>query len=403
MPKLTRWKIEGLLKTRSPLHVGDGGVRKGPEDLETVEVATISKAWDGVAYIPGSSLKGSLRSWLEERGLGGPGLTKVFGARDATEGGKAEFHDAFFDLDNAENPKARTQHFCEKSKTCIGVGVTIDRRTRTALDEHLFHAEYVPTNIQFAVSIGFRDIEEGEVPDEVALVLAALAAFEQGDGVRLGAGTNDGFGEMEWTPTKVYRAGAVQEWLRGDCKDPWKDVTQGPLVTQGLQLLAQAKSPERYRIGLRLRFESNFLVSDPRSAKHTKREDANHAPILMDGKIALPGSSLRGAFRNQAERILRTMAGGEGPNCPGWDPTAETKAIRSAEEAAAMPLISRIFGASGWASPIWFSAFRPLENVGRSCGAMRQEFVAVDRFTGGGRTGRSMRLKVTIGPFSREL
>ena len=68
-----RWRIEGLLTTVSPVHVGCGFAThrdkitddkiKTPVDLDAVAVDS-----RGAAYLPGPTLKGNIRSWLKKNG-----------------------------------------------------------------------------------------------------------------------------------------------------------------------------------------------------------------------------------------------------------------------------------------------------------------------------------------------
>jgi CRISPR/Cas system CSM-associated protein Csm3 (group 7 of RAMP superfamily) len=68
---VTRWRIAGILRTASPLHIGDGETaeirqRECKKDFfEGAEptYSTVMTNRHGIPVIPGTSLKGCLRSW----------------------------------------------------------------------------------------------------------------------------------------------------------------------------------------------------------------------------------------------------------------------------------------------------------------------------------------------------
>ena len=181
----TRWRIEGTLTTEAPLHVGDGSTTtraalKNEKARKLAEINSVAAVPGGAAYLPGSTIKGCLRSWLDERGFDRGLIDAVFGPRPAEDeaqpvGGKADFHDAFFAADG----EAGTRHrwWDATRKTCVTPGVAIDRVTGTALDERLFYYEHVPKKVSFDVTIALRDVEESA--REIALVgIAPLHTVE---------------------------------------------------------------------------------------------------------------------------------------------------------------------------------------------------------------------------------
>ena len=65
------WRIEGILTTRTLLHIGDGftthhcKIKEGdkPED-KCVDITSVVTDVNGKAYIPGTSIKGDIRAWI---------------------------------------------------------------------------------------------------------------------------------------------------------------------------------------------------------------------------------------------------------------------------------------------------------------------------------------------------
>src|SRR5262249_41932248 len=133
---------------------------------------------------------------------------------------------------------------------------------------------------------------------------------------------------------------------------------------------------------VRLDFESHFLVNDPSQTGAEDEGKPAHAPLLdAEGRVLLPASSMRGAFRSQAERILRTL-GGERVACylDSRGPVEPCGPVEKVEELDNLCPACQLFGASGWRAPVEFSDFKPIQPIA----PIHQEFVAIDRFTGGG-------------------
>ena len=109
------YRISGTLRTLSPLHIGSGipgirGVKKTDKDGKEidgkeidveeidgkeidVEVSLVCTNAENLPFIPGSTLKGVISSWLKERNLTSPEFHSVFGQIDSfgnpVQGGKA--------------------------------------------------------------------------------------------------------------------------------------------------------------------------------------------------------------------------------------------------------------------------------------------------------------------------
>ena len=176
----------------------------------------------------------------------------------------------------------------------------------------------------------------------------------------------------------------------------------------------------------RLACEGPLLIADGRYAKTQKdkerpqkvfisRADAKvleqtigaRAEDLLKLPFYVPGTSLRGPFRAQAERILRSLAPADAlapaTACDPFD--MEEDSARSCSKrldrtpapfpyAAACPAC-KLFGCTATASRIQFSdADIPLRPGLRS---VYRDMIGIDRFTGGVHSGANMRLHVLEG------
>ncbi|MEO8382167.1 MAG: RAMP superfamily CRISPR-associated protein, partial [Acidobacteriota bacterium] len=374
-----RWKISATLRTTSDLHIGTGERltnRLARIDREKksqkVEVSAIATDHRNRAYLPGSGLKGALRSWLLEQFPDEVTTIKgVFGAGgDATtsRGGKVEVHDAHA---SEEQPDAfaPVPHWEVARLTGVTASAAIDRRTRTARDEKLFHREYVPVGITFEVSLSGDELDEVEV----ALLVRALQGFNDTSPIQLGAETREGWGRFQCDAIEVQSTD-VALWLD---KKPWTS------STEAIRTLASRRTPDalgnQLHIPLTIAFTGPFLVNEPSRTKRPGEENdlPNHAErVGVDEKVVLPVSSFRGALRSRAEKIVRTLGK---KACAATDPGDACKAIESAKEVATLCLTCQLFGAPGWATPIDYEGFR----LTHEPDPYKQELVAIDRFTGG--------------------
>ena len=403
-----RWKITGVLTTTRPLHIGDGRLREDERVTYKVgrgeakkekkaKVATVATDCDGKPYLPGSTLKGNLRAWLEANGAPTAAMDALFGTRDAgasnAVGGKCEFHNGRY---KPSNPTREPPHWCPDRRTGLRAGVAIDRVTGTARDKKLFHHEFVPAGTEFAVTVTAQDLEE----DEVRVLLGALDGFNAVGRapVVLGAATGDGWGQFTWQRGDVLKVTSadVEKWLQDDDAGIGADL-EG--TAQNLTPWAPPAPPagSRVVVDLTLQFDGPFLVNDP-SRCGAGEQLPDHAPLLDDqGRAFLPASSIRGALRSQAERILRTIGGpraacADPPAADGRKPCKPVYNVRRV--ATHLCPACQLFGAPGWKSPLEFSDFEgPAAEQ-----EWHQDFVAIDRFTGGAADKKKFDARSAIRP-----
>lgn len=384
---MTRWLIRGTLTTRSPLHIGSGeavwrndvqrtGVGEdGRAQQIPVDVQAVATDARGLCYIPATGLKGALRARLGAR------AAELLGSPDGA--GRFLFRDAH--ARPGQTVRNAPPYWHAASLTGVGTSVAIDRRTRAASDARLFHYELVPPGISFDVAV----TGDGASKEHVLDLLVALAGFNDADDpVTLGSGTGNGWGLCSWKLQDITSmdAKSVAAWLRKGAHECGDDVTVGYGSKQDL-------APERVAPAARaviaatleLVFEAGFLVNDPASAGgRDPRGDSpsstpDHMPLRdQDGRPYLPATSFRGAMRSQAERILRTVAGDAGACAPHLK--GNCGAVDDAADLTKLCPACRLFGATGWRAPLRVSDFR----MQSSGGEFIQDFLAIDRFTGGG-------------------
>lgn len=314
-------------------------------------------------------------------------MKDVFGWYDPDKregrGGRAEFLDAHA---LAGGPPAHTPPYWSADRvTGVAASVAISRDKRTASDKKLFHQEYVPAGVPFGVAIT-GCLTETHVK--------ALLTLLEVPGLTLGASTGNGWGRVSWTVRTLHRLDAegVRAWLANPAPVGYQALRELPRATVtawAAEAATRARTltrPDgaRLALDLELAFDGRFLVNDTsqtRKDRHDRHTDGpkkpDHAPRRdARGRAYLPAASLRGALRSHAERILRTR-GGDKAACSPDKPCA---AAEGPGTLGKLCPACRVFGASGWRAPLDVSDFVATADIPE----VTQDFLAIDRFTGGG-------------------
>lgn len=158
-------------------------------------------------YLPGSSLKGKIRSLLELKhspdsqrngkpcACGNCDICSLFGCGDAKKGNEPTrliFRDAYLTEESAEKLKQALPGSYVEVKTEIAM----DRKTGKAQQGALREQERVPegTEFQFSMLIRFFDEDEKRIKKFYSLLAEAFDMLEQ-DG--LGGSISRGYGQVE--------------------------------------------------------------------------------------------------------------------------------------------------------------------------------------------------------------
>lgn len=409
--------ITAKLTTRAPLHIGTGSGTETADDL-------VRRDAQGRVLIPGTALGGALRTLATRLAprLGGRPckltprrgnacgcpVCELFGEiapQETTASGKASrliIHDAIL----AAAPPVQ-----------IRDGVGIDRVTGAAArrERIKFDLEVVPASAVFDVRIEL----EPDTP-HLDLLAASLAEWQTGRGA-LGGRVGRGMGAFDVTDvTLVQRdlndAQTLMAYLKSD--EPW----QGGGDTGWLDTTLQAARAKRvaYRANETFDPARRWVVAEftlqadgpllTHDLVQAARSGFDHAPLLaayvVGATPVLPGSSLRGVLRSQAERIARTLvtlrttdSAGFLAHCAACSPLVGDADLPLAScdsllrnaghgtdeelDPADLCLACTLFG-----SPRLGSRLRvedALLKAGTSPVYKALDFLAVDRFTGGGR------------------
>lgn len=393
------WRLTGKFKLLTPLHIGtgrDAEIRLDEERMgsdkenraqdESRYVATVVRDHQHRPCIPASSFKGALAA-LARRvdGIDAAQHERLFGAvkGDKTVSGGVEFTYLYATPDSlvqaAETPLPQFNREGHPHVANLA-HVSRNRDTGAAEAQRLFLSQVVPPGVVF----GFDCTARGLSREDMGVLLGLLAlAGDAREGLRLGAGKAADQGRVSWQPGDVWclEAGRLAALWASDDGRIWTDRTR----VRDLKTINQTvASGDWLRLdGLALKFHSPFLVYERRKKEVTGDPDGgprlNHA-----GRAVLPSTSLHGALRAQAERILRTIgleipAGYEVPGVQGLDDAGGT-----------LDLASVLFGAPGWRSLLRCSDF---VDDGTSQD-ITHHMLAIDRLTGGGKD--SAKFSITV-------
>jgi len=410
MSSYNRWLIEGSLTTLTPLHIGNGDdihiEIKGNSKKVSVDVAEVVTDEDNKPYITGSALKGVLRNSIPTDSNSDEIVNSIFGSGAGKEwkGGKVEFWDARLDqtiLKKANYP--HLPHWNNDRATAIKASASIDRDYQTAAERKLFYHEFVPAGLSFNVSISGKNLES----KEVAFILHTLEGFNSRN-TRLGANTGNDYGKLEWNfdykQVRLLEGEKLLEWLEnggfGYEKLPEIDKNKIKEI-EDIQAKIKTESEDSLlKIDIKLVFDGPFLskVAIPKKFDKVSKDESSSENSEPDSiplrnssdKVYLPASSFRGSLRFQAEKILRTIGIRA---CYEGDIGGVCSPIYDKNDIGKLCLACQLFGGSGWKAPLSFSDFELVNEV-----EYKQEFGAIDRFTGGGAYGKKFNIKAVFTP-----
>lgn len=294
----SRLKINGTLRADTALHVGGHGISP-----DTDMPLAINGAGD--FYIPGTSIAGVLREWCE-RNFGHLKTSNnkelvdlLFGYQKEKDG-----HASFVIVEDIALSKDIQDELRD--------GVGIDRFFGIAFDKAKFDRAVLPrgTKLKFGITV------EIQTEDDSAKIKAVfghlLEALRKGE-IRFGASKTRGLGRVTLTKLRVIKDQKFNEiltWINLNGND--QEFIDEPSIENEINSKLNKSVIEKKSA----RFLEIKIKWEPKSALMVK---AGYEGMGVDmlpltsgngkGKVSLclPGSSIKGAFRSHAERILRTV------------------------------------------------------------------------------------------------
>ncbi|MBN2093059.1 hypothetical protein JW964_25775 [candidate division KSB1 bacterium] len=235
---VNRYRLEGELIAKTPLHIGTGSTRpdmdyidENPEsdEKEEHEIAEIGRDFEGTPYIPGSALKGVIRNYLlqifrsintqiaKDEDLGKPEyssmkqdkkidymknaslLEQLFGT-SFTES-KIEFWDAPA-MNKVSAPHLVSRGWDDERQSYIVRSVVIDPLTGAAEPHKLYAFEVAPPGLKYQVNIVGQNLSD----TELGFLIFGLNGFNSPVyPLTIGAMSGRGFGQMNFQLKNIYR------------------------------------------------------------------------------------------------------------------------------------------------------------------------------------------------------
>ena len=350
--------ITGTLTTTSPMHCGDGNSLpakdwKAKKSKTEGSINTVCKDKENKPYLPASTLRGSLRERYQ-----GSDKDLLFGSSHGEgSAGKIRIYDA---ICKTQPDLTGDQYQHTTSKTTLRDGVAIDPVTQTAKAHHLYVHEVVPADTHFIFNLEADRITQSQLDQ----LLQHLASWQNTMHSAIGKGRSKGWGKLQLADTltvKTLNNEAIQQWVEQTTRE-LKWATQTVTPTQKID-------NSTTQINIHIYPTSPLLIND-----HARVTDGKEVPDLefmrdQKGKAIIPGSSLKGAVRAHAHRIMATIAHLHYQVDATQAATLVTKSIDS------------LFGAERKRSLLWFAD--AIDQSDKKTTPHKQFFNAVDRFTGG--------------------
>ncbi len=419
--------ITATLRARTALHIGSG-------DGNDLTDALLRRDAQGKPFIPGTAIAGALRSLLTRLAprLGFAPCAALTGSGSSCSCPVCHLFGDVNPSDEEDSQSAASRLLVfnatpagDTLRPLIRDGVGIDRVTGAAARAGAvkFDLEVLPAGATFLLRMELR----GTDANDEALIAAALAEWEAGR-LWLGGNVARGLGafqqeKLEYKTLPLDRPEQLLTFLKND--QPWQGAQpqDGWLATQLATLRSVAMSGRQSDGVARgwvtltgiLQAEGPLLTND---AMASSTSGFDHAPLLVQWgdwqHPVLTGAGLRGVLRSHAERIARTLAtlwawdSAPDPEhrkqhflsgCPACSPVESRKdaplascdallkgKIPSDEVVADehLCLARRLFGSTRRGSRL---IVEDAPFAGKKPVLKMMDFLAIDRFTGGGAEG----------------
>ncbi len=313
----SRLKVTGCLIAETPIHVG--GIGNDP----TVDLA-VAIDGQGHYYIPGTSLAGALRAWM-----GGDSsiVNTLWGFQDKN-GNQPSGHASYVLVNDA------VIHITAEIRDNVG----IDRHYGAAAEQVKFDRAILPKGSRIPLDITIEQGQQAYAADWEkckAEFKALLQALQQQE-IRLGAAKTRGLGKVRLQDLKILdqdflTATGMIATLR----------SSGTGTSLGA-LSIQERSHQCSKLTIEIHWEPVGPLMVKAGADGIAVDTLPLTSVVGDQlTFVLPGSSIKGALRSQAERIIRTVRSLPVPHNPSLKPGQQF-----IEQLQQVPLVQELFGAA---------------------------------------------------------
>lgn len=305
--------LTGLLKLNSPLHVGGFG-----EAVDTD--MPLAQNGAGNLYIPGTSLAGTLREYI----------TQIFGISLIEKLWGYQIHDK----SNASSLIIDDMEITDSKKVIVEIrdNVRIDRKTGTAADRGKFDRAVIPRGAVMPLNLKIEVETEEDRSESIAMIVELQSALKEGL-IQLGGAKTRGLGCIQLVgggSLKEQKFSNRTEILSFLADPSGLEISQNDIDNAAQQIKKNGLT--------KLNFTIDWEPIGPLMVKSGIDGFAVDMIPLTSGNsgnklsLVLPGSSVKGAVRSHAERIIRTLLG------------TTSKDNSELSDDLNLPLINEIFG-----------------------------------------------------------
>lgn len=304
-------RINGSLVTTEPLHVGSARF-----DLET----DLPLALDGQRryYVPGTSIAGALRSWMFEHFGATRAVAELWGDAEDLGASRLIVDDAFLPTEQE-----------------IWDGVGIDRETGVAASGVKFDRAVMPAGSKLALAIEVELPADPAIATDCRSLIGWLLQALKDEQIGLGGGRTRGLGTVKLEGVVIFE----ENWSNRKKVLEWLENGGGRTLRINELVKAAGLKP---RAPARIDIEIAWVPEGPMMVKAGRDGLAVDMVPMVSGTagqvgMVIPGSSIKGALRSQAERIVRTVTGAPLPTVLDDGPRRHRTHID-------VPLVRSIFG-----------------------------------------------------------
>lgn len=321
-----RYLITGKMRMETPLRIGK---QIAPYSISSAPVLLQYDAQQDkyLPFIPGSSLKGVLRSACERIvttfGMGASWTDTIFGSKEV--GAKVRVRDAVADQNRVDERihcttdakpvpeiqnRDKCKHHCNSSERCpvsdledqFYKPVVIEQRGNNPVPKtRLINEENIPTTVSFTFKI---EVDNAESRD-VGLILLGLDEFNNRR-VHIGGGVSRGYGFASVKPIKVTGLSSFDFSFRFE-EDPFDISAMRGEAIEFLRKNGGYKGNEKRGGNFNVYFrpkkelDGGCIVCEfgVKCVTEFRMKGVDEETVTVDGMPVIPGSTIKGALRHK--------------------------------------------------------------------------------------------------------
>ncbi len=275
-----RLLLKGTIELTSPALIGCG-----KDDHADIDALLDS---DGKPFIPATSFIGVLRNFIKGK---------------THEDDLRRFWGFTSEESNSDNEKERQSavrcddlFLKDSSRITVRDGIKIDNKKGIVEDKGKYDFELIERGAKFKLNMEVN--LAAETRDFCCRMIKTICTALQSERILLGAKTNSGFGKIRLADARMYEFDFSEKdnclkWFKGELPTPttFEDVKELPI------------DDKEFVINATFDLKNSLIVRSYPSSP--EMPDVVH--IQSSGENVLPGTSLKGAVRARAVRILKTL------------------------------------------------------------------------------------------------